>query len=344
MEALRITQAALKAMARESRLTQGRTETGGLMIGTLKKPTVIIATDAGPGSSASPGHFQSDDEYEQRRLDEARERYDGKVGVVGHWHCHPDAMSALSAGDREQALELAREEGPLYVLITNVIPSYGRTDVRYYAYRIDGESATVTRVEIVAIPDDGSEVRQALEGEPPSLGVSKKDFWLDEKFSFCETSVGLAALRREVEELTRKGFAVRPTKNTADGSVQLEIRRDREVLVCNLPREYPLNPPRFRWKESGCHIVPDAYRLGWNSDCRISDLVSDLFPPVPTVKDPSVAEEEQQEKGASENEGDSPQTHFPTFGRLARILYRAAGGHLRRNEARRRPDPHCGHW
>ena len=265
---LKITKSAYQLIEKES--LRCSTETGGLLEGTLKLPIVILASNAGNSAHVSAVFYSNDSVYDNQHLHKTIKKFSGKVKLIGYWHKHPGKMSHLSSMDIETArgiVKRAEEEGdtrPVFFMITNVTGN----DVKLYCYVLN-DRYKVEPIAIEIIDDNSSEVEKALSIEPTIVQPKKMDFWNEPGFQFYLTKTGYARLQQEVDELKAHGFAV---KAYAKGLVYLTISKHKETLICMIPTEYPLNPPRFfRGKDEIKYSLPV-----WNSSFRIIDILQNL--------------------------------------------------------------------
>jgi integrative and conjugative element protein (TIGR02256 family) len=262
---LKITKSAYQSIKSES--LKHATETGGILIGTLRHPVVIRASCAGSLADLSVCSYSNDAAHDSKHLQTAIRDYDGKVKLVGYWHKHPGNMSQLSAMDIETArgiikrAEKQEDHRPVFFMITNVVGH----DVKLYCYMLNDRSG-VTAVATKFINDGSPEVIKALNLEPAIVRQKKVNFWDDPGFQFYMTKTGSERLQQEVDELKSHGFSV---KAYAREHVYLTISKYKETLICVLPPEYPLNPPRFfRGKDEIDYQLPI-----WNSSMGIIDIV-----------------------------------------------------------------------
>ncbi|MGB3479912.1 MAG: hypothetical protein WBB67_12220 [bacterium] len=262
---LEITKSAYQSIRNESlRLT---TETGGILIGTLRQPIVIKTSRAGSLADLSTCSYSNDAAHDNKYLQTAMREYNGKVKLVGYWHKHPGSMSQLSAMDTETARGIIRRaEGqgdhrPVFFMITNVVGN----DVKLYCYMFK-EHSGVAVVAIKLIDDNSPEIKKALKLEPSIIQQKKINFWDDPGFQFYLTKTGSERLQQEVDELKSHGFEV---KAYAREHLYLTLSKHKETMICVLPPEYPLNPPRlFRGKDEIDYRLPI-----WNSSMGIIDIV-----------------------------------------------------------------------
>jgi len=201
-------------------------------------------------------------------LNEASEKYNGKLKLVGYWHKHPGEMSQPSSIDLATAQEIIKDrkkEGDsrlMFFIITNVI----NNEVKFYCYILNCNRFVSVPIEI--IEDDSPEIDRALRNEPVIIQTKSTNFWDNIGFQFYTTPAGNERLQKEVGNLKLKGHEV---KAYVKDTLRLVIRKD-EILIALLPPEYPLNPPRlFKGETEIDYQIPN-----WNSTFTLVDVLSHL--------------------------------------------------------------------
>ena len=271
MQVLKITRSAYRVIEQESiKAEQKRTETGGLLIGTLKRLVVVKASRPGTAARVSSISYTGDSEYDNTILRRAIKEFNGRVKTVGYWHKHPGCMNGLSDGDLNQAHEIFRtneragDKRPVLFIVTNVI----RNEVKLYCYYLAFDQKEFKRVSIKIVRDDSKDVKKALHQEPVVIQPSELNYWDSRDFQFYRTKSGYTRLKKEIDELKRHGYQV---KVHAESQMYIVVKKD-QTIVCFPPPEYPLNPPRF-FKNN----VEIKYQLLiWNSSFRIKDILNIL--------------------------------------------------------------------
>lgn len=271
MKILKITKSAYRMIEQESiNAGKKKLETGGLLIGTLKRLVVLKASRSGTGAKVTPVSYTNDSEYDNKILLQTIKEFDGKVKKIGYWHRHPGSMSRPSSEDLRQAQEIVRmseREGDVRLvlfIITNVI----HNKVKIYGYCLIPGQKVFSRVAIKIVKDDSREVKKALDIESVLIQPKEMYFWNSCDFQFYRTKNGYTRLKKEVNELKQHGYHV---KVFAESQMYFVIKKE-QTIVCFPPPEYPLNPPRF-FKDSR----EIKYQLPiWNSSFRIKDILNIL--------------------------------------------------------------------
>jgi hypothetical protein len=268
MMKLRITQSAYDLIKKESLAC--RTETGGLMIGTLKRAIVIRATSAGKHAGLSHTSYTNDKEHDNESIRKIIHEYGGRISVIGRWHKHPGTMSYPSLTDLATARmikdrhEQEGDNNPDFFVITNVVGK----DIKLYCYLLENNNFVQVSTKIVK--NESRMIRKALDSEPVCIQPREMDFWDDTGFQFYRTKAGLERLRHEVKELRLHGYKV--TVRARD-QLCLIISKNTETLLCFPPPEYPLNPPRiYKGNREILYGLPI-----WNSSIRIIDIINNII-------------------------------------------------------------------
>ena len=263
MKNLKITESAYKVIKEES--LKYKTETGGLLIGTLKRPIVIKTSQAGPQAQVSNISYANDTEYDNQILQQAIKESKGKLKLIGYWHKHIIGLIHPSPGDFDQACEIVKRnerEGdnrPVYFIITNV-----KEEVELYCYSLTPNQKDFSQLMIEIISDNAKEVEEAMQIEPIVIQPQEMDYWKG-NFQFYMTKYGYDRLKQEINSLVQLGYKVRVY---ATEQLCIKLEKD-ETILCYTPPEYPLNPPRFF---KGNREI--QYRLPiWNSTFKIADIL-----------------------------------------------------------------------
>jgi integrative and conjugative element protein (TIGR02256 family) len=266
MYRLRIIRSAFEAIRKES-LAHAQ-ETGGLLIGTLKDPVVLKASGAGINAKATVISYTNDTLHDNQILKKAIEESNGKCKLIGFWHKHPTGCSHPSLGDLRQAQQIVKRNEcdgdmrPVFFIITNV-----NEDVQLFGYSLSPGQKNFEQVAIEVINNDLEEVEKALRNESVIIQPKEMDFWKD-NFQFYLTPNGYKRLKKEVDVLRQAGYGVNVY---ARKQLCLKINK-KETILCYLPPEYPLNPPRFfRDDREIKYCMPI-----WNSTFHIIDILNRL--------------------------------------------------------------------
>lgn len=266
MKKLKITRSAFGVIKRES-LTHN-TETGGLLIGTLNEPIVLKASRAGINAKTTTISYSNDTQYDNRALQQAIKKSNGKCKKIGYWHLHPTGCTHPSLGDLHQARQIVKgneDDGdmrPVFFVIANV-----DGEVRLFGYSLKPSQKNFGQVVIEIINDDSREIEKALRSEPAVIQPKNMDFWKDH-FQFYLTPNGYRRLKEEVDGLKQAGYDVNVYTRK---QLCLKVQKE-QVILCYLPPEYPLNPPRlFRGDRELRYCMPI-----WNSSYYIIDILNRL--------------------------------------------------------------------
>jgi integrative and conjugative element protein (TIGR02256 family) len=266
MQKLKITKSAYRFIKKES-FTHD-TETGGLLIGTLNNPIVIKASRAGVNAKVTAVSYSNDTQYDNQVLQQAIKKSNGKCKKIGYWHLHPAGCTHPSLGDLHQARKIVKgneDDGdtrPVFFVIANV-----DGEVRLFGYSLKPGQKNFGQVAIEIINDDSKEIENALHREPTVIQPREMDFWKDH-FQFYLTPNGYKRLKEEVDCLKQAGYDVNIYTRK---QLCLKIKKE-EIILCYLPPEYPLNPPRlFRGNREIRYCIPI-----WNSSYRIIDILNRL--------------------------------------------------------------------
>jgi|GEM_PF-3195169 len=262
---LKISRKAYELICRES--MNHDTETGGLLLGTLKTPVVIEASSAGMNSNTTAISYTNDSSHDNEVVREMIQKYRGKCKLIGYWHKHPYGCNHPSAGDLQEAkniIETNARDGDtrsVFFIITNV-----NKQVDLYSYRLKPGINSFQHVELEEV-DDQNFIDNALKHESLVIQPQVKDFWRGD-FRFYETHYGFDRLKQEVDILLKSGYKVKVYTDE-----QLFLRIEKEgLLYCYLPPEYPLNPPRiFKNNVEIKYCMPI-----WNSTFMIVDILENI--------------------------------------------------------------------
>jgi integrative and conjugative element protein (TIGR02256 family) len=266
MQKLKITRSAYSVIKRES--FAHNTETGGLLIGTLNEPIVVKASHAGVNAKVTAISYSNDVPYDNHILQETIEKSNGKCKKIGYWHLHPAGCTHPSLGDLHQARQIVQRNErdgdmrPVFFVIANV-----NGEVRLFGYSLKPGQKNFEQVAIDIINDDSKEIENALRSEPAVIQPREMDFWKDH-FQFYLTPNGYERLKEEVDYLKQAGYDVNVYTRK---QLCLKIKKE-ETILCYLPPEYPLNPPRlFKDDREIRYCMPI-----WNSSYRIIDILNRL--------------------------------------------------------------------
>jgi len=282
---LQITKSAYKVIEEESKKyeynNRHQYETGGILIGALKKQIVVKASKPGERATLGCTHYTNDSYHDNEILKEAIDEFKGRIKLVGYWHKHPDSMSRPSTIDLHTAQHIVErnestDKRPVFFIITNVV----KDEVKLYGYSLKRGQKEFSCVTVRIIEDDSEEVQNALCHEPVIIQSRKMDFWNDLDFQSYLTKVGNKRIKEEVNELQSNGYVV---KVFMKEQLLLVIRMEKTTLLCVLPPEYPLNPPRLFENHAKEKAEIQYCVRFWNSTCRIVDIIRS-FEVVKTAK------------------------------------------------------------
>lgn len=269
MENIKILRSAIELMGSDSLVSD--VETGGLLIGTLKNPVIFKATKAGINAIKSYASYTNDANHDNAILKQSVDESNGRLKLLGFWHKHPLGFDKPSIIDLDVARRIIRqsvESGDsrkYYFIITNVESG---NSVNYNCFAMDTSKDSFYRIKHVVCCDNDPELPEVLKKEP-SIPIPKvSNYWNDKEFSFHLTPNGSERLYNEIQGLKKKGYRVRVFQGKR---VQMLIE-GKVNIVCHLPPEYPLNPPRLY---HGIDEIPYPLHI-WNSTLKIIDLVEKI--------------------------------------------------------------------
>jgi len=279
MDHVLITRQALHTMLEESQTCP--TETGGILIGIVRRPMVLVAGDPGPQARRTAASFTTDPEHDRQVLGRARRHYKGRVTALGYWHKHPAGLNQPSSGDLDQARKLLADlqasGGASPWLLTFILNPDSRLENSVHAYILWLDAPGFRPLQLVIVEEIAPQVQQALRDEPVYLTPEQQDHpWADPDFRFHLTPVGYQRLEHEKTTLEAAGYRVQARQRRDDQRVSLLVERDGEQMLCVLPVEYPLGMPRLFRLPTGEELYPFRQRPVWNSDLTIADLLSAL--------------------------------------------------------------------
>jgi len=255
------------------------TEIGGLLIGTVKQPVVVLAGEPGPKAVLRPSSFSTDPDHDRQLLARARKQYGGRVTALGYWHKHPAGMSRPSGGDLAQAqallANLTGDDNP-WVLAFIVDPAHpAGKNIFPYILEPPGTGFRLLRVEVV--DERSPAVQRALAAEPVYAFSEEGDsFWGTPDFRFQHTPAGLQRLRQEKAQLEAAGYRVKVTERNDDRRISLRVEKGNASWLCLPPPEYPLSMPRIYRLPHLNEEFPFQSRPVWNSDLTLADCLAVL--------------------------------------------------------------------
>ena len=150
-------------------------------------------------------------------------------------------------------------------------PSSQRQQIVVKAFCLDSPIGDFQEVGL-KLMDKDPDPRDTLERRSQA-GIGDK-FWTDPGFTFLDTRFGRERIKREVCELEEAGFGPSLLKSNERGFLLLKIQN--HELIAVPPREFPLNPPRLFWRETGEEIGPLGMVGRWNSDLSILKVVEEI--------------------------------------------------------------------
>jgi hypothetical protein len=111
-------------------LQNTRTETGGILLGTLIDRTwyVVESLDPGPRAILRSAYFEYDDKYVTHLANKVRLRYRTKLRLLGLWHRHPGSLDRFSSTDDETNRTYVRTCGGSAISgLINIDPTFRMT-------------------------------------------------------------------------------------------------------------------------------------------------------------------------------------------------------------------------
>lgn len=271
----------VKSAARDMRMlsSQVPTETGGLLVGTLACPAIVAAGSPGPHSVKSISYFTTDAEHDLKYLNQMREQYGMKMKYLGHWHKHPKGLTAPSGGDLSQArellkkLELLGETQP--TLLCVILQDLNENHETIFPYVLKAGDSHFRKLQWTLVADDADEIRVAITLEPTQLSATDTSHpWGNPSFRFQDTPAGLARLEVERAAIADLGYSITTRSRKNDRRLFFELKRDDQSLLCIFPSEFPLGAPTLLRTTDGSTIHLPFIGCGWNSDMRVSDLLT----------------------------------------------------------------------
>lgn len=280
------TQSAMDSMVRV--VDGSPVETGGILVG-FSQPQIVIVGAGGPGENSirEVARFSNDPKEDYRILMEFRKSYGESVRSIGGFHKHPGCMIHTSSIDHTQALKILaqfNDDSPLLVGI--FIQPSGAPE--FFLYVISRANPNFERVAFEVVADDDAVVTEAQRLTPSMLQVKQQDFWNQEDFQSVQSVVGRERLKHDLEQLKESGWQahVGRSRNLSiselsgklpgSGECFVVAKRDHFEFKAELPREYPLNPPKF-FMIDGTQFV-DLHSLSqWSSSSSLLDAFTECY-------------------------------------------------------------------
>jgi proteasome lid subunit RPN8/RPN11 len=274
MEDVLITYKASRNIIKQSKLCP--VETGGILVGTLSPLTIVAAGSPGENAVHEAARFTSDPNADRACLTDARKQHGSQVGLVGWWHKHPLGLTTPSSGDRYQARQLAKEYNdgqPVLMGIVNRHPKLVRHKTILHLYSID-PAGNLAEHDWKLIGGRSKELLDAIGRAPIRPDLKPTDYWTDKDFQSYLNPIGRERINDEVQNLRKKGWAVKVGRRTSDHSLVLDMREGSSVLRCVLPPEFPLNPPTV-FTADGRQFVELRALRGWNSHFHLIEVAAE---------------------------------------------------------------------
>ncbi len=269
-----ITFAASRTIIKQSRLCD--VETGGILAGTLKPLTIVIAGNPGPNATHRPAQFTSDPVADQACLTEARRQYGEQITVCGWWHKHPAGMTTPSVGDCHQARQLMNEYAdgqPVLIGIVNHEPGLTRNRTTLYMYGANA-MGTFTEHPWKLVGGADQQFQDAMKKAPRQPSLKATDYWHDRNFQSYLNPIGRDRINCEIHRLREANWRVQIGRRTLDQSLVIDLKNDSTSLRFLVPPEFPLNPVVVLTSH-GQRLAKLLTIWGWNSQGCLLDVATE---------------------------------------------------------------------
>jgi len=269
------TQSAMDAMVRV--VDGSPVETGGVLVG-FSEPHIVIVGAGGPGvnSIREVARFSNDPKEDYRILREYRNFYGCGVTIQGDFHKHPGCMIHTSGTDHNTAVKILKmldDDRPLLVGIF-IQPS---STPELFLYVISRANPNFESAQYEVIPDDDDVVKEAQRSTPSVLEVPKQvDFWNQESFQSVESVVGRERLKQDLKQLKEADWHAVFGRSRDSGVCFVVAKRDHFEFKAELPREYPLNPPKI-FTMSGSEFLDLHSLCQWSSSSSLLDAFTECY-------------------------------------------------------------------
>jgi hypothetical protein len=250
-------------------------ETGGVLVGILGNPLVIVAAGQ-PGANAIHHsiRFTTDPTADMECLSTWRRVYGLVIEVLGWYHKH-HYLQEPSGGDRHQVRQLREDFKDNRPIIMGIVSESGlfRKELKLRFFGLDTNGDQI-EYDWQIIPNDSPEIEKAIQSVPPKPDIKDTNFWNDPEFQFYKNQVGRERICRDIQQLKRYGWNTLVCRSKTNESMILQVTNNHGNLQLFIPPEYPLNPPTV----SACdnkRMVKLKTLSEWNSMMTLMDVITE---------------------------------------------------------------------
>jgi len=269
-----ITQSAMSTM--RSVVDGSPVETGGVMVGFSEPlPTVVAAGLPGPNAIKEAARFVGDPQEDRRCLERARRIQGNGIGINGYYHLHPGSMGETSCIDHGQGLSLLKQfDDDRSLLVGIFIRPSGPP--QFFLYEMCRAHPVFTPATYEVVADNDPVVLTAQRVSPAAVDVKQQGFWDTEQFQCVENPVGRAHIQQDLAALREAGWQTMVNRSRTTATAFVVAKRDRFEVRAQLPREYPLNPPRMLSLDGRAFLDLPSLRQ-WSSACSLIDAFTECY-------------------------------------------------------------------
>ncbi len=250
-------------------------ETGGVLVGILGDPLVIVAAGQ-PGDNAvhQAARFTTDPQADLHCLSTWRRIYGCVIEIFGWFHKH-HCLEIPSTGDLQQTRQLKDQFKDNRPIIVGILSESGllKKNLKLRLFGLDQDN-NQTEYSWRIIPNDSPEIEKAIQSVPHKPEMKDTQFWNDEDFQFYTNPVGRERICRDTKQLKDFGWQTTICKSKANGTVILEVTNNHRMIRLLMPPEYPLNAPVIL-NENNKRFFDLKTVREWNSMVTLLDLVTE---------------------------------------------------------------------
>jgi hypothetical protein len=250
-------------------------ETGGVLVGILGDPLIIIAAGQ-PGANAihHSVRFTTDPAEDLKYLSIWRQVHGPVIEIVGWYHKHY-FLQVPSGGDLHQVRQLREDFKDNRPIIMGIVSESGlfrkSLKIRFFGLDNDGDQI---EYDWDIISSNSPEIQKAIQSVPNKPEVKDTNFWNDFEFQSYKNPVGRQRICQDIEQLKQHGWNILTCRNKGNGLMMLQAQSNQADLRLILPSEYPLNPPVVFAGDNKRMIDLKTLRE-WNSMVTLMDVVTE---------------------------------------------------------------------